>query len=204
MSAKGSECLTHGVKPDYSKSALFFYLYLCLCSTAVLTCQYLTRRLWFYYCISIVSVLPLQQPIVPPSHCYHFQNFHITKCLFKRSLSTQFLKWCALCLHLSFMLCFSPCHRVPHLITTLQYQRPSGSNTVRVLSQCVQWCVSLQSAVLNSSYLSFKKTTTCFSWWPNANRQQDSTWNSGMLVILILEAGLSSISVTRTTTRSLQ
>ena len=120
-------------------SFIFFYLYLCLCSTAVLTCQYLTCRLWFYYCISIASVLPLQQPIVPPSHCYHFQNFHITKYLFKRSLSTQFLKWCALCLHLSFMLCFSSCHRIPHLITTLQHQRPSGSNTVRVLSQCVQW-----------------------------------------------------------------
>ena len=167
-SAKGSGCVTPSVKPYYSQDnqlclylclclpragnvwhmvsnlitqnqLYFFYLYLCLCSTAVLTCQYLTCRLWFYYCISIVSVLPLQQPIVPPSHCYHFQNFHITKCLFKRSLSTQFLKWCALCLHLSFMLCFSPCHRVPHLITTLQHQRPPGSNTVRVLSQCVQW-----------------------------------------------------------------
>ena len=127
MSAEGSECLTHSVKPDYSKS-VYFYLYLCLCSTAVLTCQYLPCRLWCYYGIPIVSALPLQQSIVPPSHCYHFQNFHITKFLFLRPLSAQFLKWCSLYLHLSFMLCFSPCHRSSapdHDIDILNWSKPA-------------------------------------------------------------------------------
>ena len=65
----------HMVSNLITQNYLYIYLYLCLCSTPVFTCQYLTCRLWCYYGISIVSVLPPQLLIAPPSHCYHFHNF---------------------------------------------------------------------------------------------------------------------------------